>query len=553
MLPGAGADGSGNTTFQGLFQEIQLLQQRLGRVDSRVRPACCEGVIAEQAIHPHLHFRQLGLTFVQAILCLLQVRGQQLLTHLGALAEGDQGTLQAVLIHRSSGQGGLAFGIMALQVRHELLAVPDIVGDPMAGERIAAHYQSLGLRISRGQRRTPRSVWGRAEALASEVAQRREFLLGLPQAARLEWDSSMQRLAAQGALCCWERIVYASLRPDVLATPDFERWQTATKLIRSPELSSIQVLAAAIEFARQGRLVAAIYALTRFLQESRPRRQEAIRATCLVLAAVNDDRLRGRAAKAGKACRSYMAFQEECVHVLLDLLQSAAVAYGPLTERLQRLQNLLGQEGAHGHALALRWMERQLPTLPQDGWVVEVGCSREIIEGQHSTAQLAGFAREQRLRFAGIDLDPENIRALQRELGEQGRRFLLGKGEELLSHWDEPIAALYLDAYDFWHRSHSEIRESVYREAYGTGINDRECQLMHLIAVREGSRSLVAGGVLAIDDTWRDAGMWQGKGALAVPWLLEQGWPLLEAADRAVVFLKPGNAAHDPQELQPEG
>lgn len=415
----------------------------------------------------------------------------------------------------------------------------------MVNDEIAAIERRLGLRIPRAVRRARRTASGQAKALTSEVALRRKFLLELPQPKRLDWDDTMQALAAQGDLSCWERIVYASLRRDVLAAADFEQWQTATKLIRSSELLPSQVLAGAIEFARQGRLVAAIYALRRFLRENEPNRREAVCAACLVLAAVNDNRLRSKAAQEEKACRLYIAFQEGCVQLLLDLLRSPVVDYAPVADCLQRLESLLGQQGAHGHALAMKWMERQLPSLPRDGWLVEVGCSREIIEGQASTAQLASFAQEHGLQFAGIDLDPENIRALQHELGEQGRCWLLGKGEELLAQWDKPITALYLDAYDFWHKSHSEIREAVYCDAYGTGINDGECQRMHLVAAREGSRSLVAGGVLAIDDTWPDAGAWQGKGALAVPWLLAQGWPLLEAADRAVVFLKPGDSSHN--------
>jgi len=99
------------------------------------------------------------------------------------------------------------------------------------------------------------------------------------------------------------------------------------------------------------------------------------------------------------------------------------------------------------------------------------------------------------------------------------------------------MAGLYLDANDFWHRSHSEIRETVYRTTYGAEINDAACHQRHLEAVRFGSRHLLSGGVLCIDETWLDSGQWAGKGALAVPWLLERGWAMVEAANR-VVFMK---------------
>lgn len=78
--------------------------------------------------------------------------------------------------------------------------------------------------------------------------------------------------------------------------------------------------------------------------------------------------------------------------------------------------------------------------------------------------------------------------------------------------------------------------------APGSMMNSASACISSLRA-RAADHSLPGG--LAIDDTWRDAGVWHGKGARAVPWLLEQGWPLLEAAERAVVFLKPENAAQE--------
>jgi len=349
----------------------------------------------------------------------------------------------------------------------------------------------------------------------------------------------MEALRKRQALSCWEVIMFACLRPDVNAGPDFQRWQIATKLIRSPDLTAVELLSAAIEFARQGRLVASIYALSRSISELKPKRFEAVRAVCPVMAAINDDLLRRKATVDAESCRSYGQLQEACVDLLLQLLRGSGVDQDLLADQLERLQTLLGQQGAHGHALALKWMKRQLSLVPGDGWLVELGCSREIIEGQHSTAQLASFARQSGRIFACIDLDPENINALRREFGEQGRHWFLGNGEDVLADWSSLIAGLYLDAYDFWHRSHSEIRETVYRTTYGAAINDAAFHQIHLEAARFGSRPLLCGGVLAIDDTWTEAGQWAGKGALAVPWLLEQGWPMVEGANRAVVFIKP--------------
>ena len=280
---------------------------------------------------------------------------------------------------------------------------------------IEALDRRLGLLLPRALRRSRRgSACGRAEVLAEQVAERRALLKAQPLAVRQEWEQGMLALIEQQALTCWERIMFASLRPDVSDGSEFERWQIATKLIRSPELATTGLLSAAMEFARQGRLVAAIYVLARSLCQRELKRSEVVRAVCLVMATINDDLLRRKATVDLESCRSYVQVQEACVDLLRQLLLGSAVDHGLLADQLERLQMLLGQQGAHGHALALKWMKRQLKLVTGDGWLVEVGCSREIIEGQHSTAQLVSFARQMGRIFAGIDLDPENINALRR-------------------------------------------------------------------------------------------------------------------------------------------
>lgn len=271
----------------------------------------------------------------------------------------------------------------------------EIDGTKLVSAEIEGLDRRLGLRLPRSLRRSRRSsACGRAELLAEQVAQRRALLRAMPLASKQEWEQAMESLMERQALSCWEVIMFASLRPDVNGGPDFQRWQIATKLIRSPELTTAELLSAAVEFARQGRLVAAIYALSRSISEMQPKRFEAVCAVCLVMAAINDDLLRRKATVDAESCRSYVQVQQACVDLLRQLLRNSAVDQDLLADQLERLQTLLGQQGAHGHALALKWMERQLKLVPGDGWLVEVGCSREIIEGQHSTAQLASFARQ---------------------------------------------------------------------------------------------------------------------------------------------------------------
>ena len=157
--------------------------------------------------------------------------------------------------------------------------------------------------------------------------------------------------------------------------------------------------------------------------------------------------------------------------------------------------------------------------------------------------QLLALAKELNLPFAGIDLDHANIEALKRDYNEFNATWITGKGEEALQNWDKPIAACYLDAYDFWHASHSDFRQKVYIDNYDAGMNDAECHAMHLEAARLCSRSMTVGGILGLDDTWREEKQWAGKGALALPWLLDKEWLLLSRANRGTVLIKPSKSS----------
>ena len=213
--------------------------------------------------------------------------------------------------------------------------------------------------------------------------------------------------------------------------------------------------------------------------------------------------------------------------------------------KLDAINNCLGRKGAHGHAQFIALCHEKLPALLEVWtggrlWIVEVGCSREIIEGQNSTVQLLALAKKLNLPFAGLDLDSTNIEALGRDYRKFNATWIAGKGEKILQTWNKPIAAIYLDAYDFWHASHSELRQKSYLKNYGSKINDAECHTMHLEAARHCSKLIPQGGLIGLDDSWLENGQWKGKGALALPWLLGQGWTLLSTANRGTVLLNTG-------------
>ena len=98
------------------------------------------------------------------------------------------------------------------------------------------------------------------------------------------------------------------------------------------------------------------------------------------------------------------------------------------------------------------------------------------------------------------------------------------------------ISAVYLDAYDIVHPNHSFIRQSKYKEKYGDEINKNECYEMHLAATINVADKIDKNGIIGIDDTWKVGDSWEGKGALAIPWLENHGWKVTFSSKQSVIL-----------------
>jgi hypothetical protein len=396
----------------------------------------------------------------------------------------------------------------------------------------------------------------RGRAYAEGMRLWRAQLRNAPESTKGVVDHLLRHLHDTGQLGVWDQLVYAAIKPEVQGSPDYERWQACTKLIRSSALTPSKLLGIALEMAREQRLAAASYGLKRLLKELPGMGGHERQQLCAeLLATANTSRLMKDAHSGSVGWERAVGLHEQMAGLLATAIDVEAPSHpyqgshqaddSPLLNRLDAINNCLGSKGAHGHAIFIQMCREKLPGMLQfwtgeRPWLVEVGCSREIIEGQNSTVQLLDLAKELDLPFAGIDLDHANIEALERDYKESNASWITGKGEEELQKWEKPIAACYLDAYDFWHASHSDLRQKAYVESYGSGINDAECHTMHLEAALHCARLIPLGGLLGLDDTWRHNDEWEGKGALALPWLLDQGWQLLSCTNRGTVLLNQG-------------
>jgi hypothetical protein len=205
-----------------------------------------------------------------------------------------------------------------------------------------------------------------------------------------------------------------------------------------------------------------------------------------------------------------------------------------------------GRKGAakprpHGHALLVDLLPRLLPSA--NGVLVEVGTTREKMEGQGSTVELAKLANRLGLEFVTVDMDPVNTKQAQADLATfTSAEAVTAKGEDFLASFDRPIAAAYLDAFDIQHGQHSQYRIDRYRELLHTDITNEGSSQMHRACAEALIPKLVDGGLVVIDDTWHEGNGYAGKGATAVPLLLQHGFHMA-GSTRTAIALQRGPGA----------
>ena len=224
--------------------------------------------------------------------------------------------------------------------------------------------------------------------------------------------------------------------------------------------------------------------------------------------------------------------------------EASAKAIRHSYEQARALQD---KKSEHGHDLLLGWLHHNLSKLaPLDAKrvVIEVGTTREDIPGQGSTAKIAEFCAKHGLDFITVDMDPHNSRMAQAMFARNNMPFaaVTKKGEDYLRDYTGRMDFVFLDAYDFDHGKHSELRQSRYERFLGNRIDELACHQMHLDCAESVLKKLAADGIVCIDDTWRDEhDRWTAKGTLAIPYLLENAFTLIEARNRAAL-LKPPTA-----------
>ena len=161
--------------------------------------------------------------------------------------------------------------------------------------------------------------------------------------------------------------------------------------------------------------------------------------------------------------------------------------------------------------------------------------------GLGSSEKLSARCAELGIDFITVDMDPRNSAAARRMFRVKGypSRAVTAKGEDFLAEWQGVIDYCFLDAYDFDHGQHSELRQSRYEAFLGERINDEACHRMHFDCATSLIAKLSPSGLICFDDTWLDGnGLWTAKGKTAMPLLLHNGFRVLEARNRAALLAR---------------
>jgi hypothetical protein len=160
---------------------------------------------------------------------------------------------------------------------------------------------------------------------------------------------------------------------------------------------------------------------------------------------------------------------------------------------------------------------------PDPGCIVEIGSER----GEGSTAWLTRYANRHGLGFYTADIDPG---AHERAKKITANAYLL-PGVTMLAALADPISIAYMDGFD-WIPDHAQHepwiqdQRALYRQL-GRDLTNEACQAEHLAEATLISERAAKRCVVICDDTWFD-GQWTGKSGLAVPYLEEHGFAVVD-------------------------
>ena len=189
--------------------------------------------------------------------------------------------------------------------------------------------------------------------------------------------------------------------------------------------------------------------------------------------------------------------------------------------------------GARLHTKILEY----LPNL-NNGVLLEIGSDR----GEGSTQFFAGLVYGTQREFYAVDPSDFVEQNIQ-QYASYIPNFYFNKttGEEFLKTFDKPVCYAYLDNYDWnsWEDEPKDTWEDWVAEmineytARGEIHSNETCKHVHLEQAKAIAALAAERCIIQFDDTYGNIDEHLlGKGATAVPWLLENGWKTVHISNQ---------------------
>jgi hypothetical protein len=169
-----------------------------------------------------------------------------------------------------------------------------------------------------------------------------------------------------------------------------------------------------------------------------------------------------------------------------------------------------------------------------DGVFVEIGSSRNGDDG--STAVIASWAEQKNKKLITVDFDPKVSSALKQQC-LPNVEIVNSIGEDYLRSFNGTISFLYLDNFDWdWHPMNTEdfvIEQQVRYKELGRTMTNVTSQMAHLNQAILAMPRMSLRSLVVCDDTWYNEhwGHYSGKSGAAVPYLIGQGYRVLETEE----------------------
>lgn len=184
--------------------------------------------------------------------------------------------------------------------------------------------------------------------------------------------------------------------------------------------------------------------------------------------------------------------------------------------------------------------KKYLDQIDNVGSFVEIGTSRNGDDG--STRIISEWAKEFNQNLCTVDVDPINCQFV-RDLGIPNIMVFTELGENFLKRFAKyltPISFLYLDNFDWnWHPENTELfvleQQHRYQEL-GLEMTNINSQRAHLEQMILALPAMAKQSIVVLDDTFYNKGWgdFSGKGGAVVPYLLSQGYTILETEEYPV-------------------